>query len=597
MATKPRLFIPDQIIRALEKTDGNKTGAARLLKCSPQTITNMCNEYPHVQLKLDRILDDRVLLSKPNEKYSVDEMAKAIIRARGNQAACARWLGCARDTVANYIAKHEEVRKAYENASELSLDNIEFFLYENAERGSVAAQTYWLRTKGKKRGWSEKYEEPPIPKSAEKMTLSARQIAGSFFVPYNHIQDGNFVEFVLRGGRGSTKSSFASLAIVEAIWNNPDWHVLACREVGATLRDSVFSQIQWAIEYLGKTQYFHFTRNPLEITYNPTGQKIYFRGADDPLKIKSIKPPFGYIAVLWFEELDQFKGPEAVRSIVQSAIRGGEKAFIIKSYNPPRSRNNWVNKDLEIKKKNRFVHTSNYLDVPENWLGKVFLDEALHLKEINPAAYEHEYMGEVTGTGGLVFENVNLDEITDEEISQFERPLHGLDWGYFPDPAHYGKCYYDAARMVLYIYGEVRRYKHSNKKLYKEIVESGLAGPEAVIICDSAEPKSVADFREYGTQPQGKKQVKGKEVVIMGPGARGAEKGPESVKYSMKWLQGLVEIRIDPARAPLAAEEFINYEHEIDKDGNYISSYPDKNNHAIDFARYATNLIWKRRGQ
>jgi len=408
MATKPKKFIPAQIVRALEKTDGNKAGAARLLKCHISTLDNMLIEHPEIQLKLDRIIDDKTLLSKPNEKYDVKDIINAILRARGNLSAAARWLKTSRQTLHNYMDKYEEVREAYGIADDIALDNIENFLYDNAESGSVTAQIYYLKTKGKTRGWSEHYEEPPAPDVILKVGLTADQIAGSFNRLYGFMLAGDYVDYVLRGGRGSTKSSFASLMIVLSIMNNADWHGLACREVAATLRDSVYSQIQWAVEYLGYTHLFHFTRNPLEITYKPTGQKIYFRGADDPLKIKSIKPPFGYIAVLWFEELDQFKGPEAVRSIIQSAIRGGDNAFIMKSYNPPKSRNNWVNKDLELKKKNRYVHTSNYTEVSENWLGKVFIEEAEHLKDINPAAYEHEYMGEVTGTGGLVFENVNL---------------------------------------------------------------------------------------------------------------------------------------------------------------------------------------------
>jgi len=103
--------------------------------------------------------------------------------------------------------------------------------------------------------------------------------------------------------------------------------------------------------------------------------------------------------------------------------------------------------------------------------------------------------------------------------------------------------------------------------------------PEDTLIADSAEPKSIADFRDYGAA------------------CRGAEKGPESVRYSMKWLQSLVKIVVDPKRAPYAAEEMLHYEYESDRDGNYISEYPDLDNHAIDSIRYATNMIWRRRGQ
>jgi phage terminase large subunit len=419
--------------------------------------------------------------------------------------------------------------------------------------------------------------------------LPANAIAGSFYDVYRDIHAHRHTEYVFKGGRGSTKSSFASEVLVELLINNPEWHALVTRQVANTLRDSVYSQIVWAINYLGLSEKFKCTTSPLEITYIPTGQKIYFRGGDDPLKIKSIKPRFGYINILWFEELDQFRGSRAVRSIVQSALRGGDQAYIFKSFNPPRSRNNWVNKELDIPKDNRYVHESDYRSVPKEWLGQAFLDEAEFLKEANPGAYNHEYLGEATTAGGLVFENVECRKITDEEIygeddgrghkiGGFDRILNGLDWGYFPDPAQYNKMHYDAARMTLYIFGEYRGFKHSNRELYDKIIEAGYK-PEQLLIPDSAEPKSIADFRAYGAH------------------VRGAEKGPESVRYSMKWLQSLVKIVIDNERCPYTAQEFLNYEHEINKDGEYVSEYPDKDNHAIDAVRYATNLIWRRRGQ
>ncbi|HOJ02094.1 MAG TPA: PBSX family phage terminase large subunit [Anaerolineaceae bacterium] len=435
-----------------------------------------------------------------------------------------------------------------------------------------------LELLGKRYGLFEDRAQEQSDAESGPFYLPANAIAPSFYGAYRDICDHKHTEYVLKGGRGSTKSSFTSEVIIELIINNPDWHALITRQVKDTLRDSVFSQLQWAINYLGLADKFRCTTNPLEITYIPTGQKIYFRGGDDPLKIKSIKPRFGYINILWFEELDQFRGAEAVRSIIQSAIRGGDKAYIFKSFNPPRSRNSWVLKELEIPKPDRYVHHSTYLDVPREWLGQTFIDEAEFLKEINPSAYEHEYMGVSTGVGGLVFDNVEIRKITDEEITQFDHVLHGQDFGYFPDPAHYARCHYDAARLTLYIFGELRRWKTSNRDLYSALVDYGLTSQD-MLICDSAEPKSVADLRDYGVS------------------ARGAEKGPESVRYSMKWLQSLKAIVIDNERAPYSAEEFLNYEHETDRDGNYISDYPDENNHAIDAVRYACNLIWRRRGQ
>jgi phage terminase large subunit len=436
------------------------------------------------------------------------------------------------------------------------------------------------------------------------LTLPADLLAPSFLSVYRDAKDRRHMEYLLKGGRGSTKSSFASLDIVFLLINHPTVHGLAMRQVADTLRTSVYSQLVWAISQLGLTDQFKFTVSPLEITYKPTGQKIYFHGADEPEKIKSIKPPFGHIGILWLEELDQFRGPEAVRMIEQSVLRGGEEMWEFKTYNPPPTAANWVNKYVQIPKANQYQHHSTYLDVPPEWLGQTFLDEAEHLKNVNPKAYEHEYMGVITGTGGMVFENVQLRKITDEEIAQFDRVLPGLDWGFYPDPADYGKCHYDAARRILYLFMEYRAYKKSNQDLYNDITRRGATADET-IIADSAEPKSVADFRAYAGEPvqvldadgQPVFTPDGKPVVLYGPSCRGAEKGPESVKYSIKWLQGLTAIMIDPERCPYSAEEFTNYEYEQDKDGNFISEYPDKNNHAIDRTRYATNLIWRRRGQ
>lgn len=411
----------------------------------------------------------------------------------------------------------------------------------------------------------------------EKFFLPAGAIAGSFYDVYRDISAHQHTEYVFKGGRGSTKSSFTSEVIIELIVNNPEWHVLATRQVANTLRDSVYSQLVWAINYLGLSDKFKCTTSPLEITYIPTGQKIYFRGGDDPLKIKSIKPRFGAINILFFEELDQFRGDAAVRSIVQSALRG-EKGYILKAYNPPRSRNNWVNKYLEIPKPDRYVHESDYRSVPVEWLGQTFIDEAEFLKEINPEAYRHEYLGEVISAGGLVFENVEIRDITDEEISQFDRVVSGLDFGYFPDPAQMCRMHFDAARLTLYVFDEYRGYKHGNRQLYEVLTEIKAIKPDEMVIADSAEPKSIADLRTYGLS------------------IRGAEKGPGSVDYSIKFLQSLKNIVIDNKRAPFTAQEFLNYELETDRDGNYITAYPDRDNHAIDAVRYGTSLIWRRRG-
>ena len=408
--------------------------------------------------------------------------------------------------------------------------------------------------------------------------LPARLIAPAFAGVHLDVLDGAHTEYVLDGGRGSAKSSFISLEVISLIKNNPDMNALVLRKVGNTLRGSVFAQILWAIGALRLADEFEATVSPMEITRKATGQKILFRGADDPLKLKSVKPVHGYIGIVWFEELDQFAGDEECRSIQQSAIRGGDKAYIFKSFNPPKTKSNWANRYIEVPKEKRLVNHSDYRSVPAKWLGKTFLDEAEYLKEINPAAYEHEYLGIPNGNGGMVFENAVAETITDEQIAQFDRVLNGLDWGFFPDPWAFNRCHFDAARRTLYIYDELHAYKKGNRATADLLLERGITFDDR-ITADSADPKSIADYKNYGFY------------------CRGAEKGPGSVDYSMKWLQSLVKIVIDPVRCPDTWAEFSQYEYERTKDGEIISGYPDADNHHIDAVRYATEQIWKRRGQ
>lgn len=392
------------------------------------------------------------------------------------------------------------------------------------------------------------------------------------------IQEHGHTEYVFPGGRGSTKSSFISLEVIDLIMTNDQMHAVVMRQVADTMRSSVYQQIRWAIDALGLSDEFHPTVSPMEITRISTGQKIYFRGADDPGKVKSIKVPFGYIGILWLEELDQFVGPESVRKIEQSVIRGGDVAYIFKSFNPPKSASNWANKYIKIPKASRLVVESNYLQAPPKWLGKPFLDEAEFLKEVNPDAYENEYMGVANGSGGSVFDNVTIRAITDDEIAQFDHILNGVDWGWYPDLYAFTRSHYDPARHTLYVWQEYTCNKQSNRQTADKLIELGITGND-LITCDSAEEKSVGDYKAYGLL------------------ARGAEKGPGSREYSFKWLQSLREIVIDNARCPVSAQEFLDYEYERDKDGNVISGYPDGDDHCIDSVRYATNRIWKKKGQ
>lgn len=419
------------------------------------------------------------------------------------------------------------------------------------------------------------------PQTAEQKIyggIPAELIAPKFSSVLFDIREQGHSEYVFPGGRGSTKSSFVSLNVIDLMMTNEQLHACVLRQVGDTLRNSVYQQMLWAISVLGLEDEFKCTVSPLEITRIKTGQKIYFRGADDPNKIKSVKTPFGYIGIVWFEELDQFQGEESVRKIEQSVIRGGDTAYKFKSFNPPKSAQSWANKYIKIPRDDRLIVESTYLTVPKKWLGKSFIDDAEFLRETNPTAYENEYLGVANGTGGNVFDNVVIREVTDEEIKIFDRLYKGVDWGWYPDPFAYNNMTYIASQHRLIIFDEYHCNKQSNEQTAAVLKKRGVTSSD-LVMCDSAEQKSVGDYRAFGIS------------------ARAAEKGPGSVEYSMKWLQSLKEIVIDNKRCPETAKEFLNYEYERDREGNVISGYPDKNNHHIDAVRYATNGIWKRRGR
>lgn len=424
-----------------------------------------------------------------------------------------------------------------------------------------------------------------LDKNKPQVFFPAKDMGKAFVDLYRDIKERKHDDYWLEGGRGSIKSSFWSEIVPEELENNPNWCAICIRRVANTLKDSVYSQLEWGMDKLSETYPFinenwTKTKSPLEMRNKNTGQMIYFRGADDPGKIKSIKPPKGmYIALIIYEEFDQMTGMNEIRKIDQSVKRGGNEYITFRIYNTPKSKRHFVNVEKRLPNPKRLVHKSTYLDVPVDWLGQPFFDDAELLKQNNPTAYANEYLGEETGDGGNVFDNVELREITDEEIETFDYLYQGMDFGWFPDPLAWTKMCYQPNKLTLYIFDEYVVNKMSNAKVWSYLQQEKGVKNDDLITADSAEPKSIGDFQSYGS--------------LM----RGAKKGPDSVEYSMKWLSGLAKIVIDPKRCPKTAEEFSTYEHPQDKDGNYITGYIDKDNHCIDSVRYATNPIWRRKGE
>jgi len=420
-------------------------------------------------------------------------------------------------------------------------------------------------------------------------------IASCYYDLHEDIKAGAHTVYNLPGGRGSCKSSFVSLEIVNGIMEDTSGHsnAIVFRYIANTMRESVYAQIAWAIDILGVNHLWRGGVSPMQFTYLPTGAQIVFRGLDDAGKLKSIKPKCGTFKYIWFEEFSELPGPNFLRSVQQSVMRGGSDFLVFRTFNPPISKNNWANVYIQEPDSKATTLLTDYTMIPPEWLGESFMYEAERLRELNLMAYLHEYMGQPTGTGGEVFPHLEIREITDEEISQMGYFYNGLDFGFAVDPACFMRVSYDRKHDVVYFIDEIYKRGCSNKQLAQLIKEKSYhkaPQPETVngffgqyvedrdhIICDAAEPKSISDLREEGLM------------------ARKCHKKPGCVEYRVKWLQHR-RIVIDPARTPNAYREFVNYSYEADRDGNFLPRLIDKDNHSIDAVAYALDRLIYRRG-
>ena len=394
----------------------------------------------------------------------------------------------------------------------------------------------------------------------------------NFDEPFKLIRERAFDYFFFKGGRGSGKSTFISLAIVLGIVRHPNTNAIIYRKVGSTVYESVYTQILWSIDRLNLTNWFKFYKQPMKMVYLPTGQEIMFKGCDDPQKSKSIKPKKGYFGYCWFEEATDFQGLDEIENIVQSVARSGlGKTAIFLSYNPPQSVQSWINAEVLRPQQNRFVHHSTYLSISPELLGEQFIKIAEYKKQTNEKQYNHIYLGEVTGAGGEVFDNVETRPISDEEIEKFDYLYTGLDFGFAVDPVAIVKTSYNSSKKELYIFDEFYRVGASFDLIAEQLQKMG----NPYTIADSAEPRSIYELKK-------------RDCRIVG-----AKKGSGSVEHGLKCLQDLNKIVIDPTRCPNTVREFCTYEYELDKYGNYKSIYPDKNNHSIDAVRYALEDIFR----
>ena len=413
------------------------------------------------------------------------------------------------------------------------------------------------------------------PESSEKWNgLPAHLIGKAFFDLHRYIRNRKYTTYDLKGGRGSLKSTFIALTIIDEMKHDKTACAVVLRAIKDDISSTVYDQLVWAIDMLDLTDEWKCTKSPLMILNKVTGQRIYFRAADRPSKVKSIRPPKGMaIKLVWFEEFDEVPGMQAYRNVLQSAFRAGvNDGIVFRSYNTPVSASHFVNKDALVNDPARIIHFSNYKDAPREWLGETFYTIAEQLRATNERAYRHEYGGEATGTGANVFENIELRAIPDDEIDKFDKIYCGIDWGAKIDPNVFGAMCYDSKRQILYVFREVVYHGMNNKAFADKI---GSSWKNTKITADNQEPKSIKDFSDWGFY------------------IRPAKKGPGSIAHGIKWLASRFKIVIDSVRCPLAASEFTGYEQLKTKDGEIISDYPDKNNHFIDLARYASEDIWR----
>lgn len=380
-------------------------------------------------------------------------------------------------------------------------------------------------------------------------------------------------EIISKGGRGSVKSNFWGNLAYETIRQDPHAHVVYTRRYKIDLRGSVYNQFMKTVIRYNDLDNWDFKQSPLCAVYKPTGQMVMFVGADKPISLKSFNVPFGYVKLLIHEECDEMAGVEQMDNIEDTFLRSDTPALDIKIFNPPKSKNNFMNQYVEEcknKPQTRICH-SYYYNVPEKWLGKRFFERAEWFRVHKPRYYDNNYLGKVTGTGGGIFDNVEERTITDAEIENMPFFYHGLDFG-FEHPQTFEKAYYDADADILYCVGEVFAKRCKNSTFARKI--KGYIAEE--IICDSARPDAIAEMQDWGFNAIGAKK------------RWGSGKGRD---YCWEWLQQTTKIVVDPVRCPHLAHELTTLEHEQLADGSFSDAYPTLDEDCVMALIYGLNRV------
>ena len=495
-----------------------------------------------------------------------------------------------RDFKGGVVYAYDDARRKIERAvADAAKCYSEENLYEVCTRGGksilVTDEHRFLTPFGWKMTKELKRDDPIVDGGNYDGILVLDRVSSIQFKKRDHYWDVNvhgLHNYVAQGfvNHNSTKSSFVSTCIPLLMEMNPDLHCVCFRKFGTNLADSVYAQFEYTInEKLAPiANNWIFGKSPLKIKRvreNGRHQQILFRGLDDPQKVKSLKAPFGYFGLIWFEELAEFDSIQEVRNVLQSLRRGGHYFQTFCSYNPPETTACWVNSEaakpqIVDGKLYRYVHHSDYRAVPREWLGDDFFVSAELLKQTNERAYRHEYLGEVTGNGGAVFPNVVPMAMSDELIATFDSRRFGLDFGFALDPLHYSASHYDKKHRDLYIFDEINELNCTNIALAELLKGKKEQIGFNYIMCDAAEPKSIAELEGLGVN------------------CLAAQKGPDSRRFSYRFLQSLAHIYIDPKRCPVTYDAFVQCEYLKNKAGEFISRYPENGgDDPIDSVRYA----------
>ena len=380
---------------------------------------------------------------------------------------------------------------------------------------------------------------------------------------------------VVKGGRGSKKSTTAALNIIYRMMEHPKANTLVVRKVFKDHKDSTYTQLKWAINQLQVSHLWEAKLSPLEIVYKPTGQKILFRGLDDPMSVTSITVEVGYLCWAWFEEAFQVLNEDDFNKIDMS-IRGDTGGLfkqITLTFNP------WSDKHW-LKKRFFDVESPNVLALTTNYLINEFLDHSdLALFEDMrirfPRRYKIEGLGDWGIAEGAIFENWRELVFDKYEIAKREgiRSAFGLDFGYSVDPTAFAASLVDIKNRELFIFDEHYEKAMLNDEIAKMLQDKGYS--KELIIADSAEPKSIADIRRYGVRK-----------------VKPAAKGPDSIKNGIQFLQEF-SIFVHPSCTNFAIE-LSNYVWDTNKEGQLVNKPIDDYNHLIDALRYSMEPIRKR---